>query len=162
MIEYILMGAIAACILLLLILRTNTAICFFALCGGSVLLSSSGQNMSLIASSLTSGISTSTNIIQIVLLFAPLAVIAVVLRGHVSKSLLPLGFIPAVCTACLGVLLAVPLLSNATQQSIVGLQTWTLLMQYQELLVGMGLITSIVFIAMTVRKPHDKRGKGKH
>lgn len=162
MVDYILMGAIAAVIVLLLILRTNTAICFLALCAGSVLLSTSGQNMSLIASSLTSGMDSSTNIIQIVLLFVPLIVTAVLLRNHVSKGLVPLGFVPAFCTACLGVIFVTPLLADGAESAIVATETWKLLIQYQEVIVGMGLVLSLVLIAMTVRKPHDKHHKKHH
>lgn len=162
MVDYVLLGAMAALVILLLFLRTNAAICFFALCAGSILLSSSGQNMSLIASSLTSGMSTSTNVIQIALLFTPLAVLAALLRGHVHKSAVPLGIVPAICTALLSVIFVTPLLSDGTEGAIVASQTWEILMQYQELIVGMGLVTSIVLIVMTVKKPHDKHKKGKH
>lgn len=162
MVDYVLMGAIAALVLFLLILRTNTAICFLALCAGSVLLDSSGHNMSLIASSLTSGISTSTNIIQIVLLFAPVFVLAVLMRKQVKKSLVPLGFVPAVCTALLAVIFVAPLLSDGLEGTILTTDTWEVLMQYQELIVGMGLVTSVIMIALTVRKPEEKHKKGKH
>lgn len=162
MIEYILMGVMAALVLGLMILRTNTAICFLALCAGSVLLSSSGDNVSLLASSLTSGISTSTNVARIILLLTPFAVCAIMLRHHVHKSLMPLAFIPAVCTALLAVIFVTPLLSDGTEGSIVATETWEILIQYQELLMGLGLVTSIVLLAFTIKKPHEKHHKKRH
>ena len=162
MIDYILMGVMAAMVLLMLILRTNTAICFFALCAGSILLSSSGDNMSLIASSLTSGVSGSSNFVRIALLLAPLVVCIFLLRKQVPKGLMPMAIIPAICTAALTILLVTPLLAEDLQAKIAVTETWEVLMQYKEPLVGIGLVVSVVLIALTVRRPHDKHKKGKH
>ncbi len=162
MIEYILLASMAAAVLMMLLLRTNTAICFLALCAGSVLLSSSGENMSLIASSLTSGIDTSTHVIRIVLLFAPLVFCVLMLRFHLKKSQLLLAFIPAVATAFLGAIFIAPELSDGTEGALVATETWKLLMQYQEVIVVFGLVSSLFLIVLTVKKPHDKHKKGKH
>lgn len=162
MTEYILLGVMAAAALLLIVLRTNMAICFLALCAGSVLLSSSGTNLSLVASSLTSGISTSTNVVQVGLMLAPLAVCAVALRKHTPKTLMPLAFIPAACTALLGAIFVVPLLSEGTQGTIAATETWELLIQYQEPIVAIGLVSSVVLLMLTIKKPHDKHRKKRH
>lgn len=162
MIEYVLLGAMAAVILAMLALRTNTAICFLALCAGSVLLSSSGVNFSLVASSLTSGMDTSTNVARIVLLFAPLVVCMVALRKHLKKYQVVLGFIPAVATAMLGAIFVAPELSDGTEGALAGTQTWEILMQYQEFIVAFGLVASIILIVLTVKKPQEKHKKGRH
>jgi hypothetical protein len=154
MTEYILMGVMAATVLLLMMLRTNTAICFLALCSGSVLLSASGANLSLIATSLTSGVSTSTNIVQVFLLLTPLIVCAIALRKHMPKSLMLFALIPAICTAFLGAVFVVPLLSDGTQGAVASSETWKLLVQYQELIVGVGLVSSVVLLVMTIKKRH--------
>ncbi|MDQ3123930.1 MAG: hypothetical protein M3Q14_04590 [bacterium] len=159
MVEYILMGAMAALIVLMLALRTNTAICFLAVCAGSVLLESSGENLSLIATSVTSGLSTSTNVMRIVLLTTPLAVCVIMLRKQMPTALLPMAFVPAVCSVMLGTIYLAPLLSEGTQGSIAATETWKLLIQYQEPIVGLGLVVSIVLLALTIKKPHDKRQK---
>lgn len=162
MVEYILLASMAAVVLALLWLRTNTAICFLALCAGTVLLMMSGNNMSLIASSLTSGLSSSTNVIRIILLFAPMVVCAVILRNHLPKSKLPLAFIPAVATALLGAIFIAPELADGLEQTLANTETWKVLIQYQEAIVALGLVTSIVMIATTLKKPEEKHKKGHH
>jgi hypothetical protein len=163
MIEYILLGSAAAVILLQIVLRTNTAIVFFALCAGSVLLASTGDNVSLVASSLTSGLDTSTNVVKIILLFAPMAVCLVMLSRHISASLLPLAFIPAVCSSLLGIIFITPQLSDGSEGSIVLTDTWKLLMQFQEPIVVIGLISSIIIVGLTIKKPHNRHHKkGRH
>lgn len=162
MTEYVLLAAMAILILIMLTLRTNTAVCFLALCAGSVLLASSGDNMSLMASSLTSGLDTSTNIMRIILLFAPLAVVMVALRKHLKKSQVVLAFVPAVATALLAAIFVLPELSEATQASIVATESWKVMMQYQEFIVAFGLVASIILVVLTVKKPEDKHKKGRH
>ncbi len=161
MVEYILLAAMAGLVLLLLALRTNTAICFFALCAGSVLLMVSGSNMSLIASSVTSGLSSSTNIIRIALLLVPMLVCALMLRHHLPKSKLLLAFIPAVSTAVLAALFVVPELSDGLEKAITDTQTWSVLIQYQEAAVALGLIVSILLLVTTLKKPENKHKKGR-
>jgi hypothetical protein len=162
MTEYIMLGVMAAVVLVQVIFRTNTAIAFFALCAGSVLLASTGDNASLVASSLTSGIDTSTNVVKVILLLTPFAVCVVMLRKHISSALLPLAFIPAICAALLGGIFVTPLLSDGTKGAIAQTKSWEVLMQYQEPIVVIGLVTSIVLVGLTIKKPHNKHKKGKH
>lgn len=161
MVEYVMLAAMAAMVVLLLFLRTNTAVAYLALCAGSVLLLSSGDNIGLVASSLTSGMSAAATIAKMVLLFAPLVVCAFLLKSQVKGAMLVLGFLPAVCVAFLGTVLAVPLLSESARANVQATETWGLLVQYQEAFTGIGLIVSIIMIAMTLKKPHD-RHKKKH
>lgn len=162
MVEYVLLGAMAALVLAMLALRTNTAICFLALCAGSVLLASSGDNMSLVASSLTSGLDSSTNVMRIVLLFAPLVVVMVALRKHLKKYQLALGFVPAVTTAFLAAIFVAPELSDGTQGTLYATETWRQLTQYQEFIVAFGLVSSIILVVLTIKKPESRHKKGKH
>lgn len=160
MIEYSLYAIMASVIALLMIFRTNVAVCFLALTAGYVLLGTSGTNAGLVAASLTSGWDFSTVIARLVLLFTPLAVCAVMLRGQLSKGLMPLGLIVAVCLAVLAVDLAVPLLPVGTRLSISDTQTWALMEQYREMYTGIGLVVSIILISMTVKRPHGKHKRG--
>ncbi len=162
MVEYILLASMAAVVVLLIILRTNTAVCFLALCAGTVLLSSSGANTSLIATSLTSGVSSSANVARIALLFAPLLATALLLRNHLYKSMLPLALVPAIATAFLSVIFIAPELSESAERAVVETDTWRLLVHNQEAIVVFGLAVSILMLAMTVKKPHDKHKKGHH
>lgn len=159
MIEYTLLAAMAAAIVLLLFLRTNTAVGYLALCAGSVLLLSSGDNVGLVASSLTSGMNSAAMIAKVVLLFAPLVVCSVLLRGQISRWLLVFSLIPALCISFLGTVLVVPLLSDGLRTTIQATDTWSLLVQYQETFTGVGLVASIIMISMTIRQPHGKHKK---
>lgn len=162
MIEYILLAVMAVVVILLMLLRTNTAICFLALCAGTVLLASSGTNLSLVATSLTSGNGASTNVARIALLFGPLLATALILRGQVKKSLMPLALIPAAATAFLGAIYIAPELSDGTEAALAATDTWTLLTQNQEVIVVFGLVISVVMIALTVKRPEVRHKKGKH
>lgn len=162
MVEYILLAAMAAVVILLLLLRTNTAIGFLALCAGSVLVDSSGANMGLIAVSLTSGISSTTNIARIALLFGPLFAVAILLRNHLQNSKLPLAFIPAAATALLGVIFVVPELSDGLEATIVETNTWQALTLNQEVIVVFGLVSSILLLVLSLKKPESKHKKGRH
>ena len=156
------MAAMAAVVVLLLVLKTNTAVCFLALCAGSVLLSASGDNIGLVATSLTSGAGLSSNIAQILLLLVPLLVCMVVMRAQLHRAMLPISFFPAVCTALLGALFVIPLLPDNVKQAVTSGQTWSLLQQYQISIVGLGLVISLVMVALTSKKSSDKHKKGNH
>jgi hypothetical protein len=162
MIEYVVLALVAAVVLLMLVLRTNTAISFLALCAGSVLLMSSGTNSALIASSLTSGLDSSANAVRIVLLCVPLVVCMIMLRGHLKKSQLPFAFLPAVATALLAVIFVSPELSDSTEVALTNTTTWSLLLQYQEAVVVVGLVSSLILLLVTSKKPEDRLHKGKH
>lgn len=159
MVEYSLLAAMSAVVLVLLMLRTNTAVGYLALCAGSVLLLSSGENIGLVASSLTSGMSAAATVAKLSLLFAPLVVCSVLLRRQVSKWLLVFSLIPAACIAFLGTVLAVPVLSPGLQESIKATNTWDLLVQYQETFTGIGLVVSIVLLSMTIKRKEGKNKK---
>lgn len=162
MIEFALLAAMAAVVVVLLFLRTNTSIGYLALCAGSVLLLSSGDNVGLVASSLTSGMSSAAMIAKIALLVTPLVICSILLRKQVSRWLLLFSLVPAVCVAFLGTVLIVPLFSDGLRTSIQATDTWSLLVQYQETFTGIGLVASIMMIAMTIKNPHDKHKKKRH
>ncbi len=162
MIEYILLASMAIVVTFMLLLRTNTAICFLALCAGSVLLVASGDNLSLVANSLTSGIDTSTNISRILLLITPFLVCAVMLRFHLKTTQLLPAMIPAVASALLAAIYIVPELSIGTQNTLKNTETWSLLTQYQEAIIVIGLVSSLFMIFLTVKRPEPKHKKGRH
>jgi hypothetical protein len=164
MAEYILLAAMAVFVVALFFLRTHTAIVFFALCAGSVLVEATGADLGLVASSLSSGLTVSTDIVRVVTLLLPAVITALLLRGLLSRGKSALGLIPGIASAMLGASLVVPLLSKSVQDQIGKTDTWKLLGQYQEFIVAFGLVISVVMIAITIKKPHDKDAhkKGRH
>ncbi len=160
MTEYILLGAMAAIIVLLMFLRTNTGIVFLALCSGTVLLGATGADASLFASSLSSGLAVSTDMARIGLLILPAITCAAFLRKQIPRHKLFFAAVPAIAIALLLVLLVVPLLSQSLQDRVGATDVWSLMAQYQSVVVAAGVAASIVTIAFTVVKPEN--GKGKH
>lgn len=162
--EYLLLGGMAAVLLLLFLLRTNTGIVFLTLCAGTLLLSATGSDVSLFASSLSSGASASSGVAKIALLTLPALCLAAFLRKQIPRHKWLFGIVPGVAAALLAPLLIVPLLSGGVQGSIGSTDTWDLLTQYQGTIVAVGVIASIITIAFTVSKPHDKdkHKKGRH
>lgn len=159
MVEFLPLIIVAVFTVLLLFLRTNAAVCFLALCAGGVLVEYSGTNVSLIASSLSSGYQYAPNIARILLLLLPMFVCALFLRGQLPKALVPLGFIPAVATSLLALLLIIPLLPEHVSNSVVSTETWTVVTQYQELTVGVGVVMSVVLLVTMSKRTHDKHKK---
>jgi len=159
MIEFIPLIIVAVFTVLLLFLRTNAAVCFLALCAGSVLVEYSGTNIALIASSVTSGASYASHTAKIVLLLVPLVIVAVFLRGQLPKALIPLGFIPALATSLLALVLIVPLLPDHVAESVTSTETWAVVTQYQELTVGLGVVMSVVLLVMMAKRQHGKHKK---
>lgn len=161
MIEYIPLIVAAVIAVVLVFIRTNSAISFLALCAGNVLVNSSGDNMGLIASSLTSGAGIASNIAKIALLFLPMVVSSFLLRGQISKSLFFLNLLPAICAGLLAVLFCVPLLPADIAKNVTDTETWKLIVQYQEFVIGIGLLLSVVLISAT-SKHHKSEKHKKH
>ncbi len=165
MIEYILLGAVSGVAILLLLMRTNTGVVFLSLCAGTLLLNATGSDGSLFATSLGNNTEISGSIAKIALLVLPALVSAILLKKQVTHSKFFLTVLPAACTALLGLLLIVPLLSNSAQASVAGTQFWEMLNQYQAMIVTVGIVTSVVCVALTSRRAHhpgEKSKKHKH
>ncbi len=165
MTEYILLGIMAVVTVLLLLMRTNTGVVFLALCAGTLLLSAAGVEVSLFASSLSSGLNASVGIAKIAVLLSPALVCAVFLRKQIPRSKAIFAFVPALAIALLAALLVVPLLSEGLQGSIGSTEIWEILHSYQSPIVTTGIVASVITIAFTISKPDhgkEKHKKGKH
>ena len=156
MADYILLGSMAVVIVILFMLRTHTAIVFLALCAGSVLVEATGADLGLVASSLSSGLAVSTDVVRIITLLAPSIVCAVFLKGYLSRAKSFFAMKPGIATAMLGASLVVPLLSENAQSAAGKTDTWAMLGQYQAFVVALGLVISIFMIVTTVKKPQGK------
>ncbi len=159
MIEFLPLVIVAAFTVLLLFLRTNAAVCFLALCAGSVLVEYSGTNVALIASSVTSGAEYASHTARIIMLLAPLVLCAVFLRGQLPKPLVLLGFLPALATSLLALVLIVPLLPEGVANAAMSTETWAVVTQYQELTVGVGVVMSITLLVMMTKRTGGKHRK---
>lgn len=144
----------------LVFIRTNAAVSFLAICAGSVLVSSSGENAGLIASSLTSGAGMASDVTKIVLLLLPMIVCSFLLKGQIAKNLFFINLLPAICAGLLTVLFCVPLLPDSVAKTVVDAENWKMLVQYQEFVIGAGLLLSVFLISITSKnRNHEKHKK---
>lgn len=160
---YALIALIAFVTLVLTLLRTNSGVVFLAVCAGSVLLGAFGKDTDLLAHSFGSSVPVSTNMLQVALVLMPGIISAILLRKRVPKSKVFLALLPAFCTAVVGLTLVYPFLSGSFQSTLTASKGWTLIAQFYELVVVVGIVSSLTLIALTIPKHHnDKRKKGKH
>lgn len=160
---YALIALIAFVSLVLILLRTNTGVVFLAVCAGSVLLGAFGKDTDLLAHSFGTSVPVSTNALQAALVLLPGIISAVLLRKRVPKSKAFLALLPALCTSVVGLTLVYPFLSGSFQDTLTASKGWTLIAQFYELIVVVGIVTSLIVIAFTIPKHHhDKHKSGKH
>lgn len=159
---YALIVLIAIVVLLQLLLRTNTAVVFFAVCAGSVLVTAAGKDTDLLAHSLGSSVQVSTNVAQAAVALLPAIISAILLRKRISKTRLFMAVVPAFCSALVGLTIVYPFLSWSFQNTLTSSKGWPLIAQYYELIVVVGIISSLVVLALTLPKNHHKDGHKKH
>jgi Ni/Fe-hydrogenase subunit HybB-like protein len=161
---YALIVIVALVAAMLLVLRTNTAVVFLAVCAGSVLLSAAGKDTDLLAHSFGSGTRVSNNVVQAVIVLLPGIISAILLRKRVSRHKLLIAVIPAVSSAVVGLTLVYPFLTGSFQSTLSASKGWSLLAQYYEVIVIVGIISSLLMVALTIPKHHadGRHKKGKH
>jgi len=145
---------------LLILLRSNAAVVFLALCTGSVVQQFLGSDVaSIFNSSITTGKnSTTASGVQLVLLLLPALLTAVFLRKSVAGAKTIFNVIPAVSTGVVTTLLVVPLLSPGLRYNITGTAVWTNLEQYQAVVVGAAVLMSLLILWSS----HLKGSFGRH
>lgn len=150
-------------ILLILLLRSNAAIIFLALCTGSVLVTYLSQDTLNVAHSIVSSNGqVIDSAVKIALLLLPAILTALFMRKSASGGKALLNLLPAIVTGVLTALLVVPLLPLAAQSNVTTTSTWSQLLQYQSFVVGAGVLISL-FLLWGGRRKHDKHDKkGKH
>ena len=160
---YALIALITIVTVALILLRTNSGVVFLAVCAGSVLLAAFGKNTDLLANSFSTAVPVSTNALQAALVLMPGVISAVLLRKRVPKRRIFLAVLPAFCAAVVGLTLVYPFLSGSFQSTLAASKGWSLIAQFYELVVAVGIVTSLMLIAFTIPKQHhDKHKKSKH
>lgn len=149
-------------IVLLILLRSNAAVVFLALCTGSVVQQFLGSDTANIFNSsiITGKNSTTASGVQLALLLLPALLTAVFLRKSVGGAKMLFNIIPAVSTGVVTALLAVPLLSPGLRYSITGTMVWTSLEQFQAVIVGAAVFMSLLILWSSHLK--GSSGHGKH
>jgi hypothetical protein len=161
---YALIALIALVSLGLVLLRTNTGVVFLAVCAGSVLLSAAGKETDLVANAVTSTVSVSipSNAVQAFVVLLPGILSALLLRKRVPQTKMLFIILPAICSATIGLTLVFPFLTPSFQHTLSDGKGWSLLANNYELLVLVGIVSSLFTIALTIPKHKDHHKKGKH
>lgn len=145
-------------------LRINAAILFLSLCLGNVLVEFIGPDAGMLLSSTHArapgGVPPSQSLINLVLLLLPVVLTALIMFHSVKGSKLAFNFLPAVGVSLLGTLLAVPLLSANTTNTITGLPLWHTLESLQAMILGASALLSLLFLWLQrPKKSHDEGAK---
>lgn len=161
---YALIVLIALVTAVLLLIRTNTAIVFLAVCAGSVLLSAAGRDTDILAHSFGTGTQISSNVVQAVLVLLPGIISAIALIKRIPKHKMLLAVVPALCSAIVALTLVYPFLTYSFQKTLTDSKGWSLIAQYYQPIVVLGIVASLFTIALTMPKNHKdgKHKKHKH
>jgi hypothetical protein len=160
---YDLIALITILVALQVALRTNTAVVFLAVCAGGVLLSAAGKDTNLLAHSMGSQVKVSSNAVQAAIVLMPGIISAVLLRKRISKAKIVITIVPALCAAIVGLTLVYPFLTGSFQNTLASSKGWSLVAQYYEVVVVVGIVSSLFVMAFTIPKHHkDPHKKGKH
>ncbi len=158
---------VAVVALVIIVSRTNAALVFFALCGGSVLVQFANNNMAYVNGHLNSkllphGYTVSKPYLEIVILLIAPVLVAVFARHNNGPAKWPIQLFPALATGILGVLLVVPLLSTSLQNSVTQSKLWSLLEQYQIPIVSLCVLVSLILLILNTYSHGSSHGSKKH
>jgi len=147
-------------LLLSFVLRVNAGVLFLALCTGSVLVDFVSNDAIQIANSFFSHNNGTVinSVIQLALLLLPAVLTIVFMRRSMTGAKTLINILPAVASGLLTALLAVPLLSAGTQHNIMASQAWSILEQFQSLIIGAGAFVSLL-VLWSSKPKHDKKDK---
>lgn len=135
-------------VVLFAILRINASLVFLSLCLGAVLVQYVGSEAdTLIHLASPKAGEISSSVIQFSLLLAPAAITCLVtifsVQGRTKNMI---NLLPAVASAALFVLLAVPAMPHSLRNALQGEATWHYLSNAQSLVVSAGALVSLIFL----------------
>ena len=155
-----LMIALAVPIVLLTVLRINAAMVFLSLCLGSVLVTYVSHDAGWFVA-MAGGKALSETTLNMVLLFAPVVLTAVMMIFSVhGKIRVALNALPAAGVALLGLLLAVPLFTPGLRYMVMEQSIYGQLSRAEAFIVGVSALVSLLFLwshRRYAKKHEDKR-----
>lgn len=157
--EIIVGAAVALVALFLVVIRTNAAVVFFSVCGGSVLATQLGSEASLLSSTVIKDGDINKSVAYIALTVLPALLSAIFLRGSISSSKSFFNIFPAISVGLLLALLIIPQLPSSVSSELLQSSVWGTLQEYQPLILVGGVITSIMLLWLTHRHSHGSKRK---
>jgi len=157
MANLVLIIIVAAVAAILLLIKTNSALVFLALCSGDVLVQFADKNMAYINGKLNSGLLprhflVSRPVEELVILLLPALLVAALAKHDQSLVKWPIQIFPALATGLVGVLVVVPLLSHSLQSSITANHFWSVLEQFQVPIVGVSVLICLAVVILNSHK----------
>jgi len=152
-------------IVLMVILRINSALVFLSLCLGDVLVQfvapDANSFFQLFSAKVPSRLDTGNDNLKLVLLLFPVVLTAIFMIRTISgKGKLLLNILPAAGVGLLGALLIVPLLPPGLSHNIVGSELWDQVQKAQNLIVGASALTCL--LVLWLQRPHAGKHGKKH
>ena len=158
--EAVVLGLLAAPVILLMVLRANATMVFLSLCLGYVVMQFLSADARQFADLFMTHAAISTNIIKIVLLLFPAVFTTLFMIRTVRGAKLVMNIVPSVAVGCLVALFLVPVLPSGLSNAITGLSLWRQAIRLQDLIIGLGAMISLFFLWMQrPRKDGEERGK---
>ncbi len=139
-----------------LIIRTNSAVVFFGLCAGNLLMVQFATEAQLISGVYIQDSSVNNAAVSIFLLLLPAVLSGYFLRKSISAGQAVITIFPAAAAALLTILLVAPLLPPGVFSAINGSYSWDLLGQLRPLIIIGGVISSLFAIFLTAHGKHKK------
>lgn len=141
---------------LLVALRINAAMVFLSLCLGQVLVEFVAKDTdSLISFIAPNSASVSSSVMYLIMLFVPVVLTSLIMLFSVHGKLKNIfNILPALGAGALLVLLAVPLLTPQTRQTIYGLSFWQQLSDAQAMIIGTTAFISLIILWKQHRHGH--------
>lgn len=147
-------------LVVLTFLRANAAIVFLSLCLGSVLVRFVGDSASSFGNLFSASSAVNQHTLPLILLVLPVVFTTIFMIRSVRGGFrLFINIFPALAVGFVGLLLAVPLLAGGLRSSITQVSLWQTVESFQQLVVIVGAIISMLFLWMQRPK---KPTKDKH
>jgi hypothetical protein len=147
---------------LTLLLKSNAAISFLALCGGFAVITLSGSDIQHLIGK-TKITSLTSNDASLILLLVPLFLtLLLTFRSSTGHKLRLLQLVPALCAGGLLAAVAAPMFSSGLNTNLSDSQLWKDLQNIQSYIVSAGLLASLLLIwsnGLSPTKPHHKKHK---
>ena len=144
---------------LTLILKSNAAVSFLALCGGFAVITLSGSDIEHLIGK-TKITSLTSNDVSLILLIVPLLLtLLLTYKAAPGNKQRLLQAIPALCAGGLLAAVAAPMFSDSLNTNLPDSQFWKELQNAQSYIVGAGLLASLLLIwsaSFINSRPHKK------
>lgn len=147
--EIIIGACIIAIALLLITIRTNSAVVFFSVCAGSVLATQLGSDASLLSSTVVKDGDLNKSIAYVALIVLPALLSAIFLRSSISSSKSVFNVVPSIAVGALLALLVIPQLPPGINEQLLDSSAWAKLQDYQPIILVGGMISSVFMLYVT-------------